>query len=178
MVIYHGPGQSSTGTLSEILASQTAAPSANTAALRAPNGPPSGYPPPQQSYASRPVPPSGTVPYDLPWTLSPAAQRIVQVVFCTLDDASKASNSDVQFCAITSSKIQDSLVAQSQLTATHVSQGSNVVHSTLKSAYITAYCSVSACSIENSMASNCTLTNCTVCFLSGNREKVLTCWRY
>jgi len=155
VIINQDPKQSNSGTLSEILASQSQ--------VRLSNGPPPANATPQQEYPPTGGPPNGsTVPYDLPWTLSPASKRNVQVIFSTLDNVSKALNSDVQFCSIVSTKIQDSTVQQSQIKAAHISMGCNVVHSTLKSAFITAYSSVTASSVENSLVSNASLTNCTV----------------
>lgn len=61
-----------------------------------------------------------------------------------------------------STKIQDSAVQQSQIKAIHISTSCNVVQSTLKSVFITAYSSVTACSVENSLISNASLSNCTV----------------
>jgi hypothetical protein len=148
--------------LSEILASQSQVQLSSGQLVRPTNNPPPTYPTPQQEYPSTRETQNGTVPYDLPWNHSSASKRNVQVIFSTLDNVSKASNSDVQFCSIVNTKIQDSTVQQSQIKATHISTDCNIIQSTLKSAFITAYSSVTASSVENSLVSNASLTNCTV----------------
>lgn len=162
VIINQDPNKSNSGTLSEILASQSQVRLSNGQPVLPTNDAPPVYPTPQQEHPSTGDVPNGTVPYDLPWTLSPASKRSVQVIFSTLDNVSKALNSDVQFCSIVSTQIQDSTVRQSQIKATHISTGCNIVQSTLKSAFITACSSVTASSVENSLVSNASLTNCTV----------------
>jgi hypothetical protein len=162
VIINQDPKQSNSGTLSEILASQSQVRLSNGQSVRPANGLPPASSTPQQKYPSTEGTSNGTVPYDLPWTLSPSSKRNVQIIFSELDSVSKALNSDVQFCSIVSTKIQDSTVRQSQIKAAHISMGCNIVHSTLKSAFITAYSSVTASSVENSIISNASLINCTV----------------
>lgn len=85
VIINQNLSKSNSGTLSEILASQSQVRLSNGQPVRSTNGPSPAYPTPQQEYPSTGDAPNGTIPYDLPWTLSPAPKRNIQVICSTLD---------------------------------------------------------------------------------------------
>ena len=158
VAFHHDPRNSgSSGTMNSILLSYPSADPYSSQQQRSNS----------QPYVSQPGAPTaaplgaGLVSYDLPSFIQ-VARRPDQRLCANLDDASDSRSSDIQFSALTNSKVEDSTIISSQLTGSFVYRGCNIFQSTLKSSLVGENSDVASCSVENSSVMNSKVTSCTI----------------